>query len=545
LFSIYYFFLFENCKGKEASNANSKRDTTITAKNAFSELLLDSAKLEKFITDQELKDSAAERMRNFYNSRNYHFAWFTQDGLAEQARGFWNLHNNYINYTNDSSLIDKKLHEQMEIFINKDTLINLTHHDITETELQLTKHFFKYARYAYAGKINPKDLQWHIPRKKLNVVVLLDSLVANKGRNIAEWEPVNQLYRLLSNELVRFYEIEKAGGWKNINPNLNRKYKKGDSALVIKEVKQRLQIAGDYEERDTSYHYIKIFMPAVKQAQKRFGLKQNGIIDASLLKELNVPVADRIEQLLINMERMRWMPKQPAGDRIVANIPEFKLHVYQGAKEIFVIDIVVGKAANKTVIFNDNLKYVVFSPYWNVPASIVRNEILPAMQGDGNYLDRMNMEQTGTSNGLPVIRQKPGGSNALGKVKFIFPNRYNIYFHDTPAKPLFSREKRAFSHGCIRVANPKKLAEYLLRNQPEWTSVKIAEAMNASEEKWVTLKEQIPIFITYFTAWVDHDGLLNFRDDIYGRDKKLAERLFENPIQKEELRNTTLSKQKL
>ncbi len=163
------------------------------------------------------------------------------------------------------------------------------------------------------------------------------------------------------------------------------------------------------------------------------------------------------------------------------------------------MDIVVGTSANRTVIFNDTLKYVVFSPYWNIPRSIVRNEILPGIRKSANYLARKNMEQTGFSNGLPVIRQKPGGSNALGRVKFIFPNSYSIYFHDTPSKSLFENKKRAFSHGCIRLAEPTKMAEYLLQNQPEWTAGKINEAMNSSKEKWVSLKEPVPVMITYFT----------------------------------------------
>jgi murein L,D-transpeptidase YcbB/YkuD len=166
-------------------------------------------------------------------------------------------------------------------------------------------------------------------------------------------------------------------------------------------------------------------------------------------------------------------------------------------------------AATKTVVFNDQLKHVVFSPYWNVPRSIVRNEILPAMNRNPGYLSRNNMEQTGTSGGLPVIRQKPGGSNALGRVKFIFPNSFNIYFHDTPAKSLFQQEQRAFGHGCIRLEEPRQLAEYLLQNQPEWTDRRISDAMNSGTEKWVALKEPVAVAITYFTAWVDADGNLN------------------------------------
>src|SRR5690606_35463286 len=170
----------------------------------------------------------------------------------------------------------------------------------------------------------------------------------------------------------------------------------------------------------------------------------------------------RIEQLLINMERMRWMPNMTDGNGVLVNIPQYELHVFEQGKMVFQMDIVVGKTGSETVIFSDEVKYVVFSPYWNVPRSIVRNEIYPAMQRNPNYLVQKNMEQTGFSKGLPIIRQRPGKSNSLGRVKFIFPNSYNIYLHDTPSRNLFEEERRAFSHGCIRIQKPFELAEYLL-----------------------------------------------------------------------------------
>jgi L,D-transpeptidase YcbB len=245
-----------------------------------------------------------------------------------------------------------------------------------------------------------------------------------------------------------------------------------------------------------------------------------------LIKTLNVPVEDRIRQMLLNLERMKWMPERPA-DFIVVNIPEYRFRVYEEGKEALAMDVVVGKAANRTVVFSDELKYVVFSPYWNIPRSIVRNEIYPAMQRSSSYLRRNNMETTGTSNGLPIVRQKPGRGNALGQVKFIFPNSYNIYFHDTPAKSLFSRDKRAFSHGCIRLHKPFELAKYLLQYADSWTDAAIKKAMSSSKEKWVTLKQTWPVFITYFTSWVNANGDVQFRDDVYGHDKKLESHLFE------------------
>jgi murein L,D-transpeptidase YcbB/YkuD len=494
---------------------------------AFSKLFLDSTKLKKFIKEQVAGGKAAEQLGDFYNRRNYQYAWFTEDGIAEHTRSFWNLHNNYISNFGDTALKYKAMHQDIDHLINEDTSINISAERMLQTELELTMHFFEYSNNAYSGKLVPNELQWHIPRKKLNVVVLLDSFIAHDGKNLQEWEPVNIYYQRLKKELVHYHEIDRAGGWKTILLDKFKKYTPGNSALVVKQVKQRLQMSGDDKSIDTTEYYTSGLTSVIKRTQKSFGIKEDGVITAALIKELNVSVKERIKQLLINLERMRWVPEQPSGEFIIVNIPEFRLHFFENTKKLFSINIVVGKAANNTVIFTGELNYLVFSPYWNVPRSIVRNEILPAIKRNRNYLAKMNMEQTGYSDGLPVIRQKPGGANALGKVKFIFPNSYNIYFHDTPSKSLFNEDARAFSHGCIRLAEPAKLAAYLLRNQPEWTNEKMNEALASAKEKWVPLKQSIPVFITYFTAWVDSEGLLNFRDDIYGHDERLAKHLFE------------------
>jgi murein L,D-transpeptidase YcbB/YkuD len=524
LFVTLSFFI--TCKGGKVKEP-LKRDTTINITNAFSNLFLDSVVLEKYINENKLEENKASQLRDFYNSRNYQFAWFTEDGLAEHARAFWNLHNNFINYSKDSSFVDKGLHTEMDVLINEDSAAT-KNKAIVDVELRLTRHFFEYAHFAYAGKVDPAELQWHIPRKKVDAVQLLDSLIATKGRDLEKWEPVSVGYKQLKKELLRFYDIEKKGGWKVISLGGKTSYKIGDTTLAIRRVKERLRLAGDFNSADSSKKFTKELEGAVKQAESRFGFKSDGIIDASLIKALNVPVEERIQQMLINMERMRWMPKEPEKNRIFVNIPAFKLIVYEDAQKIFDMDVVVGKAANQTVVFNNQLKHIVFSPYWNVPESIVKNEILPAMRRNSAYLSRNNMEQTGTANGLPVIRQRPGGRNSLGRVKFLFPNSFNIYFHDTPAKSLFNRESRAFSHGCIRLAEPKKMAEYLLRNNKDWTSERIDKAMQSSKEQWVGLSQTVPVTIAYFTAWINNEGLLNFRDDIYGHDKKLAARMFQH-----------------
>ena len=518
--------LFSNCKRKEEKKV--VRDTTITPKNAVTKLYVDSLEMEKYISGQQLEDSTANRLRNFYNSRNFQFAWLAETGLAEQAKVFYELDKNYTTNSGDTTRTDKLLLNQMGVLLGKDTLITAVTPALINLELALTEHFFQFVTTAYAGKLDPAALQWYIPRKKLDAVALLDSLVAKKGKEVEEWEPVNRYYKTLNKELTRWYGIQQRGNWIKIDPGKVKKYKEGDSGMVITQLKQRLIDFGDLPPGDSSASFNKDMTIAVKKAQKQFGLNQSGIADRTLIAALNIPIESRIQQMLINMERMRWTPLFPESRLILVNIPEYKLHVFENKQEVLNMGIVVGKAATQTVIFSNMLKNIVFSPYWNIPPSIVRTEILPAMRRNKSYLAQKNMEQYGFSDGLPLVRQKPGNTNSLGRVKFLFPNSYNIYLHDTPAKSLFAEEKRAFSHGCIRLAQPKKLAEYLLPDCSGWTSAKIEKAMSGKKETWVTLKKAVPVFITYFTSWVDKDGLLNFRDDLYGHDQKMAAQLFKS-----------------
>lgn len=503
-----------------------ERDISITPTNSVTRLAVDSLQMEHYITEQKLTDSAAQYLRNFYNSRNFQFAWLGEKGLTEQARVFYQLNKDYVDNFRDSSLVDASLDQKMELLMKEDTTFKTADSSLAHLDLQLTSHFFNYVATAYEGKVNPEVIQWHIPRKKLSTVALLDSLMNNKNLKTDDWEPVNQQYKALKKELQRYYGLQKEGNWKTIPIGRRKKYQLGDTGLTVSLIKQRLIAMGDTLTKDSLAVFDQSLKTAVKKLQPVYGLRSTGTIDPALLKELNVPIEKRIEQILINLERMRWMPVMPSGKMILVNIPEYQLHVFEDHKQVLNMGIVVGKAANKTVIFSNKLRNIVFSPYWNIPASIVRAEILPAMKRNRNYLASKNMEQTGTSNGLPTVRQKPGDNNSLGRVKFLFPNSYDIYFHDTPAKSLFAEEKRAFSHGCIRLAQPVKLADYLLADQPAWTPERIAKAMKSTKEIWVALKKPVPVFITYFTAWVDQDGRLNFRDDIYGHDQKMTEQLF-------------------
>lgn len=513
--------ILTSCSNKnQASIAQASRDTTIVPAIAFTLLNLDSTVVEQFIATEAKEDSLAQGMRNFYNRRNYQYAWFDEQGLTEQGEAFWTLHQAQAE-DSDSSLSAKRLHNNMQVLLNEDTA-GYTGEDLKHTELDLTLHFFKYLSASFESKVQPEEMQWHIPMRKINTQSVIDSFLNGKDRN---WKPLNQSFYRLQYKSAQYAALAKAGGWPLIYMKKNGELKKGATDTIIGQIKERLKISGDYEVADTTNVFTLQLEIIIKKMQRSYGLKENGIINAELIRKLNVPVEDRLKQMKINLERMRWMPL--VGDGIFVNIPEYRLHVFEGKSEVLSMDIIVGKAANRTVIFSDKMVYIIFAPYWNVPRSIVRKEILPAINRESSYLRRNNMEVTGYSNGLPLIRQWPGVQNALGRVKFVFPNRYNIYLHDTPAKSLFENEKRAFSHGCIRIQKPFELAKYLLRNDPQWTDERITREMNRSSEKWVKLASPVSVYVVYFTAWVGADGLLHFREDVYDHDKRMAHHLFE------------------
>jgi L,D-transpeptidase YcbB len=536
-----FIFILTSCDGEsvfstkaekaESEKKISKRDVSITSANSYSDLFFDSSAVEKYIADNQLNDSVTRRMRSFYNARNYQFAWFTSNGLTEQARGFWNLHDYVSNYNNDSIFNDKKLQNTMERLIAAENLsVSASDKNSLNTELKLTHHFIHYVLNNFEkGYVKRKEMERFVPRKKEDVMFLADSLLNKKHNDDKYFEDVHARYGALKNEMGKYLEITKQGGWPLIEES--KSIKKGTSSPVIAQIKRRLQISGDMPAGDTTQVYNDSLELAVKNFQLRHGYKPDGTISAAIIKEMNVPAAKRLQQIVMNMERMRWMPNEPKSDNLIlVNIPEFMLHMYEGNQRVWDMVVVVGKEGHNTVMFTGDLNQIVFSPYWNVPPSIVREEILPAVDRNPNYLASQNMEIVKSSGDLPTIRQKPGTGNALGKVKFLFPNSFNIYFHDTPSKSLFDRDKRAFSHGCIRLQDPFKMAQYLLRNNSEWTPDKINAAMNAGSEKYVKLKDPVPVFITYYTSWVDDNGLLNFRDDIYKHDDKLSKRMFVNAL---------------
>lgn len=493
-------------------------NTTIAGNfSSQTELRFDSTRVDSFFKAYPLFRRYASDYLSFYSNRKYAYAWHNEKGLIEQSSILYNR----ILQIRDNGVNPEIPYEDVYKTMMEDAATGLS----TDRELMLTGQYLAYAKKVLTGisEARMKDVEWYIPKKKMDYAALLDSALS--GRKLDTRKLLFPQYYQLRDKLNAYYEIEKKNSWVTIKAD-KKKYQLGDSSEVVKQIRKKLFMAGDIVNNNESAVFDQELADGIKEFQRRYGLKEDGVAGAGVLKEMSTPLSKRIEQILVNMERCRWLPAEEESNFLMVNIPQFKLLAVENGAITWSSDVVVGKATNKTVIFKGDMKYVVFSPYWNVPNSITKNEIIPGIRKNPNYLAKHNMEYYDGGK----IRQKPGPSNSLGLVKFLFPNSFNIYLHDTPAKALFGETKRAFSHGCIRVAKPMELAQYLLKSDLNWDEEKIRAAMNSGKEQWVTLKKTVPVYLVYLTAFVDNKGKLNFRDDIYNRDQHLKEMLFsENP----------------
>jgi L,D-transpeptidase YcbB len=519
----------------------NKESTSLSKPQNFSDLFIRPSAIGSFFKANPENENIREQVTSFYQARNFQYAWFNKKGMTQAVPNFQNQLHNYRDDFDDDTFKNSQLDTLITIIRTNPNKSEVDEIQQEKLELVLTTTFFKYSQKAFGGSIkNPHQLDWYIPKSKKNYQVLLDSLVL-KDENAKTYEPVNLYYSKLKEKLRLYRDIQKKGGFPIIKTQKNvLSSSASDSSLL--QVKQRLFLSGDLKSNDKTIFFSDSLASAISYFQQRFGLLENGKLDAKTVKEMNRTVEFRIKQMLVNLERLRWVPVEIESDYLLVNIPEYKLHVFENKKLLWETNVVVGKEAKQTSIFKGNISRIILNPYWNVPNSIINNEILPKLKRNPAYLARNNMEVVSASGkrinaatinwhkyskNVPfIIRQKPGGANALGKMKFLFPNSFSIYLHDTPSKELFNQNKRDFSHGCIRVENPKKLALYLLRNDKVWTQEKIDKVLKTTKEVGIPIKPNLPVYITYFTAWVDSKGNLNFRDDIYNLDDQLAKEIF-------------------
>ena len=398
---------------------------------------------------------------------------------------------------------------------------------LADLDLLLTDAFLLYGSHLLGGRVDPESLHplWEASPRGADLGTLLQTALDSRkiARSLQRLAPTHEGYRRLRAALARARAFAESGAW----PVLP----KGPNVALLRE---RLHAEGDLDDD---------LGTAVRRFQWRHGLEQTGIVDSETLAALNVTAEARVNQIKLNMERWRWLPQDLGRRRIEVNIAAYELQVIDDDEVAMRMRVVVGKAYRRTPVFSDTVRYIVLNPNWHVPKSIAVQELIPRIQKDSTYLERfgMRLQTLGpdatdvdpravdwtaiTAENFPYrLRQEPGRLNALGRMKFMFPNRYDVYLHDTPSRHLFEETQRDFSHGCIRVEKPIDLAIYLMKKS-KWDREAIEAALDEGTERSIYLSRPMPIHLLYFTAWADDDGTIQFREDINGVDQPLARAL--------------------
>jgi murein L,D-transpeptidase YcbB/YkuD len=421
--------------------------------------------------------------------------------------------------------------------------------DAIEFDVALTVSMMRFLSDLHMGRVNPQhpDFEIDIEDKKYDLPEFLKEQIVDGSGDasiLSRVEPPYPMYQRTIQALRTFMQLARQDDYE-VLPPAKKPVAPGNLYPGVPRLIRFLRLVGDLPDGvalpANKTIYQGPLVDAVKSFQRRHGLTPDGRIDASTLRALNVPLYHRVRQIQLTLERWRWLPSDYQHSPVVVNIPEFRLRAYGDQFHVAVtMNVVVGKAyGHHTPIFASKIRYVIFRPYWNVPPSIARAEILPAIQRDPDYMARENLEIMDSRenvirpaslspeilqqirSGALSIRQKPGPKNSLGLVKFVFPNEYDVYMHDTPATELFSKSRRDFSHGCIRLEKPAELAAWVLRDNPGWTPERIRAAMDGEKTQEVTLTHPIPVLIVYGTVIVLEDQIVRFYDDIYDLDAEL------------------------
>lgn len=426
--------------------------------------------------------------------------------------------------------------------------------DLARLEVLLSLGLVRYAADLGQGRTTPHvaDPELFVFREEVQKADVLEaaSHAVDLDEFIDAYRPQTVRYDRQKVALAEYRVLALQGGWQPIPEGDTLKPGMTDPRVGL--LRARLRLVGDLKPQNDlaanggdANFYDAQMETAVKWMQYRHGLAQDGAVGVKTLAALNVPIEKRIEQMILNLERRRWMPDDLGQRHIFVNLADFLLKLVDEPKTLFDTAVVVGKPYQKTPVFSGTMTYVEINPFWNVPPSIARKEMLPKIQRDVSYLTQNNYVLfSDWSSGATVIdprtidwsqvskasfpykiRQDSGDGNALGRVKFMFPNRFNIYLHDTPAKALFSRPQRTFSHGCIRVQNPNDLAELVLSGEEGWSRERIEAVIASGERTIVSLKQPLPVHIVYLTSWVNKDGSVHFRNDVYERDVALVRAL--------------------
>jgi len=482
----------------------------------------------------ERKWSHVRRLYKIYGNNPL---WLTSDGL-DKVRTFA-LTNALLNAENDALRLDVyPIGELATSIARLKGNSKPTADQLAEADVLLTSSFVSLGVDYLIGQVDPRKVaqDWHIDRHEENEDSALVQSIRNPAldKAIASMRPADDDYAGLQRELIRFRTIVAKGGWPSVPEGKAVKPGESDNPTRLAALRARLGAEGIAVANDSAGAaprnaaiYDRSLAAAVAAFQSRHGIAVDSMLGPETMKSLNIPATYRLGQIAANLERFRWLPRSLGSRYVYVNVPAFRLEAYDGGKKVLEMKVIVGQeyAGKATPVFADSMEYVVFRPYWNVPPSIAAKEIFPKVASNPGYLEAHDME-TYREGGETRIRQRPGPKNALGLVKFLFPNDFNIYLHDTPDDELFNKDVRAFSHGCIRLEHPKQMAQYALG----WPLDKVEDAMqNGPNNRQVKLSQKIPVYIVYATAYI-RNGQLYFGNDLYDRDGPLVQAVAEGAM---------------
>lgn len=491
-------------------------------------------------------------IRDFYQPSNYARGWLDENTLTPQAKVI-------IRVLQDAEVkglhavdYDGPLWNQRVAHISSPG-VKPASTELDRFDLALTISLMRYVSALHRGRVYPRRLRvdLNIDHNRYKLGDFIRSKLMNARDVNAVFDQVEcpyAGYRRTLMTLKHYMDLAQEGEDEPLQV-ITKAVKPGGTYSGLNQLALRLQRLGDLAPADwletRSTIYEGAVVEAIKNFQARHGLPVNGIINKVTFQNLTTPFSHRIVQLQLALERWRWLPRDLPGRLIAVNVPEFELRAYDDYRVAIDMRVIVGKTfpQRRTPLFQDQMEYLIFRPYWNVPISITRNEIIPDLRKKPGYLAKHDFEvvdrqdQVVTEEVLDSsiiarlrsgdlgIRQRPGPGNSLGLIKFVFPNDYDVYMHGTPEHALFAHADRAMSHGCVRVEDPAKLAAWVLRDNQAWTNERIQAAMNASQPQRVSLPKPIPVLIVYTTATVNESGTVGFFADIYGQDAKLEQEL--------------------
>jgi len=487
-----------------------------------------------------------DALATFYENRGYRPAWSDGKRLSKAAAELLK--------TLDDAWLHGLQPADYHVDLIRDRVSNVKRsRNDAELDLLLSDAFLLYGSHLLSGQVNPEtiDSEWFANRRGGNLPEILQSAIdsARVRAALSDLAPPQRGYSRLQEALEKYRRIDASGGWASIPEG--EKLKAGMEDPRVPALRERLKRTGDLPSgsADTSGVFDEVLVAAVVRFQRRHGLDADGVIGSATLDALNVPAARRVQQIIVNLERWRWLPQELGERHVIVNVADFHLDCVHEGDTVLTSRVIVGRDYRRTPVFSDELSYIVFNPSWEVPDFIAAEDILPLVRKDPAYLERMGFDvlrgwgpdekrfdgssidwKAVNKRSFPYrLRQGPGPLNALGRMKFMFPNRFSVYLHDTPARELFGKTERTFSSGCIRVEKPLELAIWLLAGDTAYDKPGIQALLDSNESRTVKLPRRVPIHLLYWTSWVSPDGTVYFRRDVYNRDGALGTALRQEP----------------